>query len=90
MAGKAKWVMAAACVGVAAIVVLSLVEQGKHRYEVCVEYRGRTHCAKAAGATPEQAIRAGQNIGCALITSGRDENMACLSRAPVSARRIEN
>ncbi len=89
MAGKSKWMVAAISVGVGALVVLSLMEQGRYRFEVCVEFKGRTHCAKAAGATEELAVRAGQSIGCTLITSGRDENMACLAKQPVRVTELK-
>lgn len=70
------------------LVVYSLRQEGQYRYEVCVAFEGRTHCATAAGRTPEQAIRAGHAIGCSLITSGRDENMACLDRRPTRVRQL--
>ena len=70
------------------LMVRSLFDEAKYSFEVCVEFRGQTHCARAAGATPEQAIRAGQSIGCTLLAQGRDENIACLARQPVSVRSI--
>lgn len=78
-------------VGIAAVVlfgyiIYSTMQQASHEYEVCVAYKGRSHCATAAGRTPEEAIQSGHQIGCSLITNGRDENMACLALAPTSTR----
>jgi hypothetical protein len=70
-------------------IVYSTVQQASHEYEVCVNYKGRSHCATAAGRTPEEAIASGQQIGCSLITNGRDENMACLAQPPASTRQVK-
>ncbi len=81
-------------VGIAALalfgfIIYSTVQQTGHEYEVCVAYKGRSHCAMAAGRTPEEAISSGQQISCSLVTSGRDENMACLAQAPASTRKVK-
>lgn len=74
-------------VGIAALILLgaivySTMQQSAHKVEVCVDYKDRAHCATAAGETREAAVATGQQIGCSLITSGRDENMACLATTP--------
>lgn len=76
-------------VGLLAFIVYSTMQQSGHTYEVCVGYKGRSHCATAAGSTPEEAIATGHQLGCSLITNGRDENMACLALAPVSAKEVK-
>ena len=68
------------------VIVYSTMQQAAHKVEVCVNYRGRAHCATAAGETREAAVAAGQQIGCSLVTNGRDENMACLASAPTSVK----
>ncbi|MGH9790163.1 MAG: hypothetical protein ACRD5W_03040, partial [Candidatus Acidiferrales bacterium] len=70
-------------------IVYSTVLQANLEYEVCVNYKGRSHCATAAGRTAQEAIATGQQVGCALITNGRDENMVCLAQAPASTRRVK-
>lgn len=86
MSKRLKWIVALSLVAAFAAIFYLLLQQGQHRYEVCVTFNGRTHCATGAGRTPELAIRAGHTIGCALLTSGRDANMACLDRPPTSVR----
>lgn len=64
------------------------LQQGRHRYEVCMTFDGRSHCATAAGRTPPEAIQAAQSIACTLLTSGRDANMACSQQPPASVREL--
>jgi hypothetical protein len=68
------------------VLLYSTMQQAAYKVEVCVSYKGRSHCATAAAETREAAVAAGQQVGCALITSGRDENMACLAQAPSSTK----
>lgn len=69
-------------------IVYSTMQQSAYKVEVCVDYKGRSHCASAAGETREAAVSTGQQIGCSLITSGRDENMACLASPPSRVREL--
>lgn len=71
------------------VIVYSTMQQAAYKVEVCVNYKGREHCATAAGSTREAAVGAGQQIGCSLITNGRDENMACLASAPTSVKEVK-
>ncbi|PYO25438.1 MAG: hypothetical protein DMD73_14355, partial [Gemmatimonadetes bacterium] len=60
--------------------------RAKVRCRVCVEFRGRTTCATAAGAT-EQAARAGdQTTACGPVASGMDEQIGCGRTAPTSVQ----
>ena len=68
------------------VIVYSTLQQSAHKVEVCVDFKGRTHCATAAGESREAAVASGHQIGCSLVTSGRDENMVCLSQAPASVK----
>lgn len=83
-----KWIVAAAALFLLGAILYSMFQQTTHRYEVCVSYRSRSHCATAAGSTAQEAIASAQQIGCSLITSGRDDNMACLAAAPSSVRKL--
>lgn len=59
------------------------------RYEVCVSFRGASHCSLASGATSEDAIRSAQGIDCQLVTNGRDELMVCMDTPPSSVREMK-
>lgn len=81
-------------VGIAAaalfgLILYSTLQQSAYKVEVCVNFKGRPHCATAAGESRDAAISTAQQIGCSLVTSGRDENMACLASAPASVRDIK-
>lgn len=89
MSKQQKAIVGLVAAGLLGLIVYSTMQQSAYEYEVCVNYKGRSQCAKAAGRTAEEAINTGQQMGCALVTSGRDENMACLATAPASTRRLK-
>jgi hypothetical protein len=62
------------------------LQHDQHRYEVCVSFQGRTHCATGAGPTPEEAVRTAQAVACTMLASGRDDNIRCLDTRPSSVR----
>jgi len=76
--------MGFAIVALIGILLYSSLEQTQHRYQVCVSFKGGSHCATASGSTYEQAVRAAQEIDCELLSAGRDENMVCLASQPAS------
>ncbi len=89
MSKRQKLIVGLVAIALFGFIVYSTVLQASHEYEVCVNYKGRSHCATAAGRTAQEAIATGQQVGCALITNGRDENMACLAQAPASTRQVK-
>jgi len=68
------------------VLVYSSLQQTHERYEVCVSFKGATHCATATGSTYDQSVRSAQEIDCQLLANGRDENMVCLDNPPTSIR----
>ena len=85
-----KWFIAVAGAIFIALLIYSSFQQGAVRYEVCMDFHGRSHCAEASGAKPSAAIRSAQEIDCQLITNGRDENVVCLDTQPTSVRAISD
>ncbi|HUJ31997.1 MAG TPA: hypothetical protein VLY23_12005 [Candidatus Acidoferrum sp.] len=83
-----RWIALAGVVFVGVLVYVTL-QQSQHEYEVCMTFKGQSHCATAKGATPEQAIRSAQEIDCGLIADGRDANIVCLDTQPASVREIK-
>ena len=81
---QVRWIIGVAIVALVAILVYSSYEQMRQRYQVCMNFKGGTHCAVAAGSTYEQAVRSAQEIDCELLSNGRDENMVCLALQPAS------
>jgi hypothetical protein len=71
------------------ILIYSSMQQTHKQYEVCVTFKGASHCATATGATSTEAIRSAQEIDCQLLTNGRDENMVCLDSPAGSVREIK-
>jgi hypothetical protein len=81
-AHQVRWIVALAVVALVGVLLYSSFQQTRQRYEVCVTFKGASHCATASGQSYDQAVRSAQEIDCELLTSGRDENMVCLSHSP--------
>ncbi|MGH9699273.1 MAG: hypothetical protein ACRD5R_11055 [Candidatus Acidiferrales bacterium] len=84
-----KWIVALGAAGLLVFLVYSSWQATHKRYEVCVNFRGDTHCSLASGATSEDAIRSAQGIDCQLVTNGRDELMVCMDTPPASVRQVK-
>lgn len=83
-----RWLIATAAAIFLAVIVTSTIHQTHLKYEVCVNFRGGSHCATAEGATSEEAIRSARDIDCQLLSNGRNENVICLDTEPSSVREI--
>jgi hypothetical protein len=86
---KLRWIIAIGAVALVGILAYSTLQQMRERYEVCVDFKGATHCATATGSNYGQAVRSAQEIDCQLLTNGRDENMVCLASPPASVRAVK-
>ena len=86
---KVRWIIAIGAVALVGILAYSTLQQMRERYEVCVNFKGATHCATATGSNYDQAVRSAQEIDCQLLTSGRDENMVCLANPPASVHAVK-
>jgi hypothetical protein len=53
---------------------------------VCMEFQGRTNCARAAGSTPAEATETAHRTACGPLVRGMNETIACENRAPVSVQ----
>jgi hypothetical protein len=84
-----RWIVALGALLLLGVLVYSSVQQTRKRYEVCVSFKGSSHCATAAGSTYDQAVRSAQEIDCELLANGRDENMVCLANPPASVRALK-
>ena len=89
MSPRIKWIVGILAVVLFGGIVYLTMLQGQHRYEVCMTFNGQRHCATADGRTPDEAIQAARSICCTMLTSGREENMACLQNEPTSVRKLQ-
>jgi hypothetical protein len=85
---RIKWLIAGLVVLFLAVIAYSSVQATRHRYQVCVQFHGRTHCSLAEGRTPQDAIRSAHDIDCGLLAGNRDELMACESTPSQSVQEI--
>jgi hypothetical protein len=81
-----RWIIVVGGIALFAILIYLSMGQMRQEYEVCMAFKGSTHCATAAGSTQNEAIRSAEEIDCQMLASGRDETMACLNQAPSSVR----
>jgi len=81
--------MALGGIALLGVLVYSSFQQTREQYEVCVNFKGASHCATAAGSNYNQAVRSAQEIDCELLSNGRDENMVCLDNPPASVRPVK-
>ena len=65
-------------------VIYSSMGLDQFRCEVCMEFRGQTACATAAGTTPQEAQRTATDTACAQISSGVTDSIACSQTVPKS------
>ena len=79
----------AAVIAVAALFTWLTTANAKQRCRVCVEFRGRTNCAAAAGATEQAAREGAQTTACGPIASGMDEQIACGRAQPASVQCLQ-
>ena len=76
----------AAVLGVAALFFFMTTARAKVQCHVCMEFRGRTNCATAVGATEQAAREGAQTTACGPIASGMDEQIGCGRAQPVSVQ----
>ena len=83
---QVRWIVALGAIVFIGVLAYSTLQQTKQKYEVCVTFKGGSHCSTASGANYDQAVRSAQEIDCELLSNGRDENMVCLAGQPASIR----
>lgn len=84
-----RWIIGIGAVVLIGILAYSSYEQTHKKYEVCMTFQERTYCEAATGSTPDEAIRAAQGADCQMVTSGRDELMACMDMQPTRVREVK-
>jgi hypothetical protein len=86
---RVRWIIALGVAVLLGILIRSTLEATHAEYEVCMAFKGASHCASASGATQSEAIRSAQTIDCQLLANGRDETMVCLDTQPASVRQVK-
>jgi hypothetical protein len=84
-----RWIVVLGGIAFFGVLLYSTLQQTQKEYEVCVDFKDRSHCSTARGSTSEEAIRSARDIDCGLITNGRDELMACNDVQPASVRQVK-
>jgi hypothetical protein len=84
-----RWIIVLGAIFLIGVLAYSTFEQTHHEFEVCMAFKGSSHCSTASGANYEEAVRSAQEIDCQLLTNGRDENMVCLDSQPTSVHEVK-
>ena len=71
---------------VLALIYSSMQDVTGYSCEVCVTYKGQTNCARATGASEEEAQRTAQDTACATISAGMTESIQCSNTPPKSVQ----
>ena len=86
---QVKWIIGLGAVALFGILIHSTLQATSAEYEVCMNFRGRSHCASAKGTSSSVAIRSAEEIDCQMLSNGRDETMVCLDTQPSSVREVK-
>jgi len=86
---QVRWIIALGAVALFGILIHSTLQATSAEYEVCMDFRGRSHCASATGTSSSVAIRSAEEIDCQMLSNGRDETMVCLDTQPSSVREVK-
>jgi hypothetical protein len=66
-----------AVLAVGALFFFMTTARARVECHVCTEFKGRTNCATAVGATEQAAREGAQSTACGPIASGMDEQIGC-------------
>jgi len=86
---QVRWIIAIGVVVLLAILIHSTMQATHAEYEVCMAFKGGSHCASATGASQSEAIRSAQEIDCQMLANGRDQTMVCLDTQPSSVKEVK-
>jgi uncharacterized protein (UPF0333 family) len=79
-------VVVAILIAIIALFFYMSVAGANQECSVCMEFRGRSNCATAAGHTAAEATETAHNTACGPIASGMNETIACGNRPPLSVQ----
>lgn len=83
---KAKWVLIIGMFLLMAYVVYGSMARVQAECEVCVEFNGRTECARGAGADEQEAENSAQMAACGVMAVGMEQSIRCQNAIPVARR----
>jgi hypothetical protein len=84
-----RWIIAIGVVVLLGILIHSTLQATQAEYEVCMAFKGGSHCASAKGTSQNEAVRSAEEIDCQMLASGRDETMVCLDTQPSSVKELK-
>ena len=79
------WVTLVGLAGIFGVVVMTSLNVGGVRCEVCVEFNGRQACRAVDGDDEAETHTAAMTNACALVASGVTDTVACQHSTPTKA-----
>ena len=73
--------IAASLLAMLGYIVYSSMALDQYSCEVCMEFKEKTDCRRALGATEAEALRTALDTACSQLSSGMTDSIAC-SRTP--------
>ncbi len=84
MSRKSSFVLTALVLGAMGYIVYGSMARVEKTCEVCVEFNGQRRCARASGATDQEATSAAQTTACGPLANGMSESIRCQNITPAS------
>jgi hypothetical protein len=84
-----RWIVIIGAVVLLGILIHSTMQATQAEYEVCMAFKGGSHCASAKGTSQSEAVRSAEEIDCQMLARGRDETMVCLDTQPSSVKELK-
>jgi hypothetical protein len=84
-----KWIIGIGAVVFVGVLIFLSMRQTQQKYEVCLAFKGGSHCATSSGSTYDEAVRSAEDIDCQYLANGRDETMVCLTGTPTSVKTVQ-
>jgi hypothetical protein len=68
------------------VIIYQTLGLRQYQCEVCVEMNGQTKCVAVKGESEQQALQTAKDSACSFVSNGRDENIRCTEKPPVSVK----
>lgn len=83
---RSMWITLAIVAAVIGLFFYMSTARANEECTVCMEFKGGSNCAAAAGRTAAEATETAHRTACGPLVRGMNETIACDNRAPLSVQ----
>lgn len=83
---RSTWITLAIVAAVIGLFFYMSTARANEECTVCMEFKGGSNCAAAAGRTTAEATETAHRTACGPLVRGMNETIACDNRAPLSVQ----